>query len=129
MKQKRDSPSDAVDDHAGWPPEARFFGLTGPVETDLTNIDTHLRCTLMRTTIILNDELARAAKRLAVEERSNLSKIVNEGLRLRLNHHAEHRSAAPFVMPTFGGGGKPVDTPSSKFRELDEETRWIAAET
>lgn len=82
----------------------------------------------MRTTVILNDDLLKAAKQLAAEERSNLSKIVNEGLRLRLNHEVQRNSQPAFVIPTFRGRGNPVDTPPAKFRELDEESTWIAAE-
>lgn len=47
----------------------------------------------MRTTLNLNDDLARRAREAAARERTTLTRLIEEGLRLRL------RPAAPAPSP------------------------------
>lgn len=82
----------------------------------------------MRTTLILNDHLALEAKKLAARERSSLSKIVNEGLRLRLQEQTSGSISDHFSIPTFRGRGPSVDTLPSELAEIGEEGIWRVAE-
>ena len=66
----------------------------------------------MRTTLILNDELAAAAKELAARRRTTFGAVVDEGLRRVLFDASPTRPAARFTMPIFAGRGAiPIDTP------------------
>jgi hypothetical protein len=61
----------------------------------------------MRTTLILDDDVARQAKGRAAELGITLSALVNQALRevLRPRRRAEE---PPFRMLTYGGGGQQV---------------------
>lgn len=59
----------------------------------------------MRTTLILDDQLVRAAKRRAAEGDLTLSEVVNQALRASLLT-PRPPAAAPFRMPTFRGRGR-----------------------
>ena len=51
----------------------------------------------MKTTLDLNDQLLASAKALAVQQRTTLTRLIEEGLRLRL------RPKAPVVEPNRTG--------------------------
>ena len=55
----------------------------------------------MRTTLILNDELAVAAKRMAAERRVSLSQVVNEALRRELAELRSRTSSSRIAIPVF----------------------------
>lgn len=75
----------------------------------------------MRTTLILNDELATAAKRLAADRRTSLSQLVNDALRRELESPA--RTHAPLAIPVFGGtGGDHPDTSPAELDALGHDT-------
>ena len=57
----------------------------------------------MRTTLNLNDDLARQAKEAAIRERTTLTRLIEEGLRLRLRALAAD-ARAPAPLPVFDGG-------------------------
>lgn len=78
--------------------------------------------TSMRTTIILEDELARQAKRYAAEHDTTLTALVNEGLRQRISPAREDDARASFVIPVFGDPAAGVDTPPHALARLDEDT-------
>ena len=60
----------------------------------------------MRTTIRLDDELLRQAKRLAAERNTTLTALIEDALRQRLQRESvEARSEAPVRLRTFGNGG------------------------
>lgn len=61
------------------------------------NYDMH-----MRTTLIIQDQLAIAAKRVAAERRISLSEVVNQALRHELYGLPPKASADRFQMPVFG---------------------------
>jgi hypothetical protein len=60
----------------------------------------------MRTTLVIDDELLRRAKYRAAERNLTVSDVVNQALRLALSEPAP--AAAPFTMPTYGGGSAPA---------------------
>ncbi len=65
----------------------------------------------MRTTLILNDALAAAAKELAAKRRTTFGAVVDEGLRRVLFDASPARPAVRFTMPIFQGrGAMPIDT-------------------
>jgi hypothetical protein len=53
----------------------------------------------MRTTLDLNDDLLVEAKALAAREKLSLTRLIEEGLALRLRHAS---------VPAFVGGGEPL---------------------
>jgi Bacterial antitoxin of type II TA system, VapB len=59
----------------------------------------------MRTTIRLDDDLLKAAKRLAVETGRTLTSLIEDALRQSLSrrHHSGH--GAPTKLPVARGGG------------------------
>lgn len=57
----------------------------------------------MRTTLNLNDDLARRAKEAAARERTTLTRLIEEGLRLRLRRR-ERPSTESAALPVFDGG-------------------------
>ena len=58
----------------------------------------------MRTTIRLDDDLLRAAKRRAVETDRTLTAVIEDALRAALVARAEPTAERP-RLPTFNGGG------------------------
>ena len=56
----------------------------------------------MRTTVVLDDDLAARAKHRAVDERLTLSEFINRALRLALQEGVDAPTQAPFVMVTYG---------------------------
>lgn len=60
----------------------------------------------MRTTLNLNDDLARRAKEAAAREQTTLTRLIEEGLRLRLRPPARPASAPDLPrLPVFDGRG------------------------
>ena len=58
----------------------------------------------MRTTLNLNDDLARRAKEAAAREQTTLTRLIEEGLRLRLRPPDAEPGSAPPRLPVFEGG-------------------------
>lgn len=79
----------------------------------------------MRTTIRLDDDLVRQAKRLAVDSGRTLTQVVDEALRQMIARHGVRRSSGPVVLPTFGGGrvmpGVDLDDNASVRDLIDED--------
>ena len=59
----------------------------------------------MKTTLDLNDALIARAKALAAKRRTTLTRIVEDGLRLRLQAPRRHAAAVPVRLPVFAGKG------------------------
>jgi hypothetical protein len=58
----------------------------------------------MKTTLDINDQLLADAKRLALAQQSSLTRIIEEGLRLRLQAQALPVSRRKVNLPVFKGG-------------------------
>lgn len=69
----------------------------------------------MKTTLDLDDALVTRAKTLAARKRTTLTRLVEEGLRLRMSAPAPARATTRIVLPVFMGGGglRPGIDPSS----------------
>lgn len=69
----------------------------------------------MKTTLDLNDALLAKAKSLAATQRTTLTRLIEEGLRLRLQAPRPDRKAAPAPFPVVHGRGgmRPGIDPSS----------------
>ena len=59
----------------------------------------------MKTTLDLNDRLLAEAKALAARQRTTLTRLIEEGLALRLKAEAHPVRAARVVLPVFKGRG------------------------
>lgn len=59
----------------------------------------------MKTTLDLNDTLVAEAKALAARERTTLTRMVEEGLRLRLAMQRAAAGTTPKRLPVFRGKG------------------------
>ena len=57
----------------------------------------------MKTTLNLNDALVTEAKALAVQQRTSLTRLIEEGLQLRLR--AQQAPARPVRLPIYRGKG------------------------
>ncbi len=57
----------------------------------------------MKTTLNIQDDLLATAKALAAMQRTTLTRLVEEGLEMRLNAAPEKRKKKRFVLPTFDG--------------------------
>lgn len=76
----------------------------------------------MRTTLVLDAELLRQAKRRAAERSLTVSDIVNEALRESFGRPAS--AAPPFSMLTYGRSGRRVHHEPSDFAAvLEDEDR------
>ena len=58
----------------------------------------------MKTTLNLDDDLLARAKALAAIERKSLTRLIEEGLSLRLRRAGLERPGTQPVIPVFGGG-------------------------
>ena len=77
----------------------------------------------MRTTLVLDDQLFRQAKRRAAERNLTLSDIVNEALRESLKGPAR-ATASPFSMVTYGRArGRVHHEPADFAGTLEDEDR------
>jgi len=86
----------------------------------------------MRTTISLDDELLRRAKREAAERGTTLSGVIADALRCDLDRVHPRRRAEPFTMITFlGEGGSHPDVDlhdnSALADTLDEDKGWTSS--
>ena len=59
----------------------------------------------MKTTLDLNDQLLADAKALAAQQRTSLTRVVEEGLQLRLRAKAAPATRAKVRLPAFRGRG------------------------
>lgn len=58
----------------------------------------------MKTTLDIDDSLVTKAKTMAARKRTTLTRLVEEGLRLRLNA-PKRAPAGRVILPVFAGGG------------------------
>jgi len=63
----------------------------------------YTRC--MKTTLDLNDQLLVAAKALAARQRTSLTRLIEEGLQLRLRASSAEPSPTRKRLPVFRGHG------------------------
>jgi len=75
----------------------------------------------MRTTLILNDELLVAAKRVAASRHTTLSAVVDEALRAALMSAGQRRQTSPFHVPVFRGRGEATDVPPRELARLVDD--------
>lgn len=75
----------------------------------------------MKTTLDLSDALLANAKALAARRRTTLTRIVEEGLRLRLQTPRQTRAKAAHRIPVFHGKGgmRPGIDPTSNQSMLE----------
>lgn len=59
----------------------------------------------MKTTLDLNDQLLAKAKALAAQQRTSLTRLIEEGLQLRLRAKPAASKRAPTRLPVFQGRG------------------------
>ena len=59
----------------------------------------------MKTTLDLNDQLLADAKALAAQQRTSLTRLIEEGLQLRLRAKAASASRRRVRLPVFKGRG------------------------
>jgi len=59
----------------------------------------------MKTTLDLNEHLLADAKTLAAQQRTSLTRLIEEGLRLRLHAHTAGPASTRVVLPVFKGRG------------------------
>jgi Bacterial antitoxin of type II TA system, VapB len=80
-------------------------------------------CAAMRTTLILDDQLFRRAKREAGDKGATLSELVNTALRSYFfNNKPPDRNHSHFIMPVFGESGLFHQT-AEQLAELRDEGR------
>ncbi len=92
--------------------QAEVLATTGlSVDTDFCTINT------MKTTLDINDQLLADARSLALQQRTTLTRLIEEGLQLRLRAQARTVPPGKVRLPIFRGkaGLVPgVDTLSNK---------------
>jgi len=59
----------------------------------------------MKTTLDLNDQLLADAKALAAQQRTSLTRLIEEGLQLRLRAKADSPKRGRVRLPVFKGRG------------------------
>lgn len=59
----------------------------------------------MKTTLDLNDQLLASAKALAAQQRTSLTRLIEEGLQLRLRVESRERVRPRTQLPVFKGRG------------------------
>ena len=59
----------------------------------------------MKTTLNINDQLLADAKALAAQQRTSLTRLIEEGLQLRLRAKATSVSRGTVRLPVFKGRG------------------------
>ena len=59
----------------------------------------------MKTTLDINDSLLADAKALAARQRTSLTRLIEEGLQLRLRSARARRTAPAAKLPVFKGRG------------------------
>lgn len=75
----------------------------------------------MKTTLDINDSLLAEAKSLAARQQTSLTRLIEEGLRLRLRAPVAPANSAALRLPVFKGRGGmlPGIDPSSNKSMLD----------
>jgi hypothetical protein len=71
----------------------------------------------MKTTLNLNDQLLADAKALAARQRTSLTRVIEEGLQLRLRATSDSARRTRVRLPVFNGRGglvKGIDPLSNK---------------
>lgn len=63
----------------------------------------------MKTTLNINDQLLADAKALAAQQRTSLTRLIEEGLQLRLRATAKSPQHGPFALPVLKGRGGLVE--------------------
>ena len=81
----------------------------------------NLYCRLMKTTLDINDSLLANAKALAAQQRTSLTRLIEEGLQLRLRSSHASTKVSKRKIPVFKGRGGLVAglNPSSNKAMLD----------
>lgn len=74
----------------------------------------------MRTTLVLDDDLARAARQRALDLGLTLSELVNRALRDLLTRE-EGQAEAPFSMPVYGGAPAVDHRPSDLWVQAEQD--------
>lgn len=59
----------------------------------------------MRTTLNINDALLARAKVLAAQEHTSLTRLIEQGLTLRLRHQSPRLNAEQPPLPVYAGKG------------------------
>ncbi|MDC6167861.1 DUF6364 family protein [Paucibacter sp. XJ19-41] len=59
----------------------------------------------MKTTLDLNDQLLANAKALAAQQRTSLTRLIEEGLQLRLRSKIDAPARRQTTLPVFNGQG------------------------
>ena len=59
----------------------------------------------MKTTLNINDKLLADAKVIAAKQRTSLTRLIEEGLKLRLRAHAAPTPRGKLRLPVFKGRG------------------------
>lgn len=72
----------------------------------------------MKTTIDLNDDLARRAKRLAERDGTTLRAVIEHGIRLAIEEHRTRASPAPLRDARVGGRGLTREFARANWSEL-----------
>ena len=87
----------------------------------------HKYASSIRTTLVINDELVAAAKRLAADRRTSVSQVMNDALRRELAESASRAASLPLSIPVYGGtGGLPADTTPAEFDALLHDDFGVA---
>jgi Arc/MetJ family transcription regulator len=83
----------------------------------------------MRTTMVIDDELFRQAKKRAAETGTSLSEVVNRALREAFSPKPAAAALPPFRMVTFGRSQPHVDhTPADLWRaEEDDDVEGLGS--
>ena len=71
----------------------------------------------MKTTLDINDQLLTRARMLAVEQHTSLTRLIEEGLQLRLKAERTARPRKPEPIPVLKGRGglrQDIDATSNK---------------
>lgn len=76
----------------------------------------------MRTTLVLDDDVARAARHRAVEEGVTLGELVTRALREILREEAEVTGGV--LIPQYGDPRRPVRHTPEQLADLLEEEEW-----
>ena len=63
----------------------------------------------MKTTLDLNDQLLADAKALAAQQRTSLTRLIEEGLQLRLRAKTDSGKRGRVRLPVFNGRGGLVE--------------------
>ena len=85
---------------------ASRHGHEGRVEPDFLQFEyRNLYYVSMKTTLNLNDQLLADAKALAAQQRTSLTRLIEEGLQLRLRAKASTAAHGRVRLPVFKGRG------------------------